>query len=878
MSSVSGDDETTKDPQTTLNEFWDNLITKKPGKVTNIFPPSLYANLLPPQHKPGPAKGKNAAESYQAAADECRARVKRIVRECHRVNEKFTDPDFDIDGDFGINNCLKGLMSSYYDREGGGDSVSSGRLSSALTTLAESNVLGTPMVAVDVTAVARILNDDDDDDDDSAGIPACVHRIDWIYDKPSFVIDGFSSSDVQQGGNGDCWFIAALATLCSNPQLMENICVERDEECGVYGFVFQRDGEWISTVIDDNLYLRVKDFDAYIDQYDPSGEKERKWKKNNQTGSDALYFASCADQNETWLPLLEKAYAKVHGDYQSISGGISGEAVEDMTGGVTTKVLTNRILSKERLWKELLEVNKQFLFSASSPGGLGGDTHSRRGLALNHVYSIIKAVEEEDEEGKPYRLVLIRNPWGKRSWQGMGEWNGPWSDGSKEWTPYWLKKLNHRFGDDGLFWMSYEDLQKRFELLDRTRLFDKDWTVVQDWTSVSVSWVTGYLNTKFLVEIKTEGPTVFVLSQLDDRYFRGLEGKYRFDLHFLLQEEGAAAGEHIVRARGAWFGNRSISAEVDLTPGKYEIVPKIVASRYSDAPEVYEVVTKLADKNPQKLRQIGMNYDIANAKGVVELTEEEKKKKEEKEKAAKEKKKKEKEEAEKEKAEFEEWKKEKREREEKEKAEKGKAEKAKKEKKGKKDEKGGDKEEAKTEVAEKKEDRKEEKKEEVEESEESEEEEEESEESESDADSDDTTDEKDKETKTGPKKDSKKSSSKPKKVEKGATKDADGSSNSEEEDGEDTPVSGDEAGPSGPDAHTYGAGTEADVDADAAPQPAANPPADENKQNPWNAVCVMGLRVYSKDPEVSIKLIKPKDAEEGAVLDADGATQAGATM
>jgi len=35
----------------------------------------------------------------------------------------------------------------------------------------------------------------------------------------------------------------------------------------------------------------------------------------------------------------------------------SGEAVEDLTGGVTTKVLTNRILSKERLWKELLEVS-----------------------------------------------------------------------------------------------------------------------------------------------------------------------------------------------------------------------------------------------------------------------------------------------------------------------------------------------------------------------------------------------------------------------------------------------------------------------------------------------------------------------------------------
>jgi hypothetical protein len=116
------------------------------------------------------------------------------------------------------------------------------------------------------------------------------------------------------------------------------------------------------------------------------------------------------------------------------------------------------------------------------------------------------------------RTHNYRNPWGRRSFNGVGEWNGAWSDGSKEWTPYWMKKLDYRFGDDGLFWMSYDDIQKRFDLLDRTRLFDKEWTVVQHWTSVSVAWVTGYLNTKFLVEIKKAGPTVFVLCQVCIHY------------------------------------------------------------------------------------------------------------------------------------------------------------------------------------------------------------------------------------------------------------------------------------------------------------------------------------------------------------------------
>lgn len=70
------------------------------------------------------------------------------------------------------------------------------------------------------------------------------------------------------------------------------------------------------------------------------------------------------------------------------------------------------------------------------------------------------------------------------------------------------------------------------------------------------------------------------------------------------------------------------------------------------------------------------------------------------------------------------------------------------------------------------------------------------------------------------------------------------------------------------------------------PPPAPTPPAEaaaqtsppDSKSAPWNAVCVIGLRVYSKDSEVSVKLVKPRDAEEGAALDVDGVTPAGATM
>lgn len=415
VATVAGDlgnvpaDDGLKNPQEILNEFWDNLVSKNPGKVTTIFPPTLWANLLPPRHQKAATQGVNAAKSYQAAADDCKARVSRIVRECHRTNEKFSDPDFDIESDFGfMSNCLRGLLANLPDDTPDKSGISSRDMQYALSTLATSGLLGGPLCTVDLSTLSKTLAGQQESSDDGPPMPGSVHRIDWIFDQPAFSIDGYSSSDVRQGANGDCWFISAVATLCTYQELMDKICVARNEECGVYGFVFHRDGEWFPTVVDDNLYLHTDDFDAQGDYYDPRGEKEKKWKKNHQTGSDALHFAKCADPNETWLPLLEKAYAKAHGDYEAIAGGFSGEAIEDLTGGVSTKMKTSRILSKTRLWEELLQVNEQFLFAVSSPGGYGGDDHSRKGLALNHAYSLIRAVQEKDEEGNEHKLVLIR--------------------------------------------------------------------------------------------------------------------------------------------------------------------------------------------------------------------------------------------------------------------------------------------------------------------------------------------------------------------------------------------------------------------------------------------------------------------------------------
>lgn len=40
-------------------------------------------------------------------------------------------------------------------------------------------------------------------------------------------------------------------------------------------------------------------------------------------------------------------------------------------------------------------------------------------------------------------------------------------------------------------------------------------------------------------------------------------------------------------------------------------------------------------------------------------------------------------------------------------------------------------------------------------------------------------------------------------------------------------------------------------------------PRSDSERNPWNAVAVVGLRVYAKSAEVAVKVLRPMNWEEG---------------
>lgn len=180
------------------------------------------------------------------------------------------------------------------------------------------------------------------------------------------------------------------------------------------------------------------------------------------------------------------------------------------------------------------------------------------------------------------------------------------------------KELGHTFGNDSVFWIPYEDLLAKYQHIDRTRLFrDGGWRSCQRWIGVDVPWKPDY-HEKFHVRLTRDSPLVFSLSQLDRRYFKGLEGQYRFRLHFRVHEVGRPGAEdYIVRSHGNYLMTRSVSVEIpDMPAGEYTVFLLVTAERSTCLPSVEDVVRRECKRRKQneKLAQVGYAYDLAHSK------------------------------------------------------------------------------------------------------------------------------------------------------------------------------------------------------------------------------------------------------------------------
>lgn len=114
---------------------------------------------------------------------------------------------------------------------------------------------------------------------------------------------------VSQNQLGDCWFLAAASSVAEVPERIERIIWNKEyNKQGAFRFYFWIKKGWYGINIDDRI---------------PSTKNGSKYRPF------ATYPSSAG---AWWMPLLEKAYAKLDQNYDRIVGGFGVEGLRTMTG------------------------------------------------------------------------------------------------------------------------------------------------------------------------------------------------------------------------------------------------------------------------------------------------------------------------------------------------------------------------------------------------------------------------------------------------------------------------------------------------------------------------------------------------------------------
>ena len=170
-----------------------------------------------------------------------------------------------------------------------------------------------------------------------------------------------SPTDVQQGALGDCWLLSALALLAEKPSLLEALLPTRvANDAGAYHVRLCCDGEWRTLLVDDLLPC---------------------------TAHGAPAFGSAA-RRQLWVPLVEKACAKVYGCYEALEGGTIEEALALLTGFPTERLslqgseqpsayaaaadISSDGADRDVLWSRLLSAHEAGYLCGASCGAAGG--------------------------------------------------------------------------------------------------------------------------------------------------------------------------------------------------------------------------------------------------------------------------------------------------------------------------------------------------------------------------------------------------------------------------------------------------------------------------------------------------------------------------
>lgn len=181
---------------------------------------------------------------------------------------------------------------------------------------------------------------------------------------------GIDVGDARQGSIGDCYLIAALASMAATAEGRARIeQIIHDNGDGTFTVTF---GDGSQVTVDDEFYA-------------------------DQEGNQ-LYARS---REDLWVAVVEEAYARKHGGYGDIVGGFGSDVMSEL--GLPADRFAVQDISDRQL-EQVVTSGHPVTFGADLDRS-GGIQSSYEG---NHEFSVISTQRGPGGE----LLVTARNPWG----------------------------------------------------------------------------------------------------------------------------------------------------------------------------------------------------------------------------------------------------------------------------------------------------------------------------------------------------------------------------------------------------------------------------------------------------------------------------------
>ena len=232
------------------------------------------------------------------------------------------------------------------------------------------------------------------------------------------IFDAIDLNEVSESSLDGCDLYSALAAMTEFPQRLLKVFTTKEvNKHGAYSVTFLISGISVEILLDD---------------YFPCIEN-----------SQLLY--SKPKSNELWFLLLEKAFAKLYGNYSEVQHVYISEAMEMITG-MPSSQHPLKDAEVDDLWKSMVEYdNRNYIVCA---GNYQGETYR------NRIFTIIRLFEIGS-----MKTIKLKNHFEDF------EWKGELSAGSEKWTKQIKEDLGYYEGEKNSFYVDIKEFINTFDFL-----------------------------------------------------------------------------------------------------------------------------------------------------------------------------------------------------------------------------------------------------------------------------------------------------------------------------------------------------------------------------------------------------------------------------